>query len=68
MKDDYTNQLNFEIVSTQSERGQTEPAEYGLGRHGMVILNKDGSEILWKKKGHRISKEDIQTGIQKSLN
>ncbi len=68
MKDDYQDKLNFEIVSTQSERGQTEPAEYGLGRHGMVILGQDGNEILWKMKGHKITRDDIENGIQESLN
>lgn len=68
LKDEYNDKLTFEIVKTTTERGQTEPEEYDLGRHGMVILSADGEEILWRKPGHKMSEDDVRNGIEKSLN
>lgn len=58
--------LQYEIVSTESERGKNEPKQYDLGRHGMVILDA-GGEVLWRKPGHKIGKEMIVKGIQTAL-
>ncbi len=62
----FSDRLNFEIVSTETERGQTEPKEYDLGRHGMVILGPD-QNVLWKQGGHKMDKKQIVSGIETSL-
>lgn len=65
-QDRYRGKLQFEIVSTRTKRGKTEPEKYELGRHGMVILGPD-KQVLWKKGGHKMKKKEIVAGIQTSL-
>lgn len=66
LKKNKTYDIQYEIVSTSTERGEKEPETYNLGRHGMVILDPEGN-VLWSKPGHRMDKEDITEGIQTAL-
>lgn len=66
LKSDYSDRMNVEFVKTSTERGTKEPRKYELGRHGIVLLSPS-DDILWKKKGHKISETEIRNGLNENL-
>jgi len=62
LRSKYAGQIEMEIVSTRSPRGERAPDKYGM-HHGMLIFNPEG-DIFWKKPGHKIGRKEIVRHIE----
>ena len=63
---DYAGKMKFEVVPYDQGDSKKRIADYGLGEHGMVIVDQDKKKV-WSEPGHTQTREGVEAAIKQAL-
>ena len=64
---EYQGRMTFEVVRYDEGDSPQRIKDYGIDKHGMVIVDKDQKEPVWVESGHKQTREGVEAQIKKLL-
>lgn len=63
---DYEGKMTFEVVAYNQGDSQQRIKDYGIDKHGMLIVDQDKKKV-WVESGHNQTRERVEAEIKKLL-
>ena len=63
---DYEGRMTFEVVRYDQGDSPQRIKDYGIDRHGMLIVDQDKKKV-WLESGHKQTRERVEAEIKKLL-
>jgi hypothetical protein len=66
LEKDYAGRMRFEVVKYNEGDSPQRIKDYGIDKHGMLIVDQDKKKV-WVESGHHQTRERVEAEIKKLL-